>query len=152
MTDSSTTPCLWQAGNGISREAYPPLTEDLACDVAIVGGGFTGLWTALYLRQAAPELSIRVLEAAHCGHGASGRNGGWLMASLEGLHQFTDTGGRLPAELLTLIRGLIPEAFKQIERHSLQCDVSHGGALFSAARYPQQVHRAKSMLREQQRL
>jgi len=151
MTDSSTTPCLWQAGNGISREAYPPLTEDLACDVAIVGGGFTGLWTALYLRQAAPELSIRVLEAAHCGHGASGRNGGWLMASLEGLHQFADTDSRLPAELLTLIRGLIPEAFKQIERHSLQCDVSHGGALFSAARYSQQIHRAKSMLREQQR-
>lgn len=56
----------------------PPLPGDLACDVAIVGGGYTGLWTAYYLARQDPSLRIVVLEARHVGYGASGRNGGWL--------------------------------------------------------------------------
>ncbi|MYF11090.1 MAG: FAD-dependent oxidoreductase [Gammaproteobacteria bacterium] len=46
-------------------------------DVAIVGGGFTGLWTAYYLKCLEPSLDIAVLEAVTLGFGASGRNGGW---------------------------------------------------------------------------
>lgn len=53
-----------------------PLHGDLTVDVAIVGGGYTGLWTALRLRDAAPDLRIAVVEADFCGSGASGRNGG----------------------------------------------------------------------------
>jgi glycine/D-amino acid oxidase-like deaminating enzyme len=56
----------------------PPLPGDLTCDVAIVGGGYTGLWTAYYLARQDPSLRIVVLEARHVGYGASGRNGGWL--------------------------------------------------------------------------
>ena len=47
-------------------------------DVAIVGGGLTGLWTAYYLAEADPTLDVRVVEAEFAGFGASGRNGGWL--------------------------------------------------------------------------
>lgn len=54
----------------------PPLAGEHAVDVAIVGGGFTGLWTALALRERAPGLSVAVLEAHRCGSGASGKNGG----------------------------------------------------------------------------
>src|SRR6185436_1788260 len=46
-------------------------------DVVVVGGGYLGLWTAWQLRQLEPDLDVLVLEAALCGHGPSGRNGGF---------------------------------------------------------------------------
>ena len=57
-----------------------PLTGRVRADLAIVGGGFTGLWTAYYLKRLAPDLSVCVLEAGQVGFGASGRNGGWCSA------------------------------------------------------------------------
>jgi glycine/D-amino acid oxidase-like deaminating enzyme len=54
-----------------------PLAGDTSADVVIVGGGYLGLWTAWQLRQLEPELDVLVLEAAVCGHGPSGRNGGF---------------------------------------------------------------------------
>ena len=58
----------------------PPLERDLDVDVVIVGAGYTGLWTAYYLRRADPNVRIAVIEQAHVGFGASGRNGGWCSA------------------------------------------------------------------------
>ena len=55
----------------------PPLSGDTTADVVVVGGGYLGLWTAWQLRQLEPELDVLVLEAALCGHGPSGRNGGF---------------------------------------------------------------------------
>jgi glycine/D-amino acid oxidase-like deaminating enzyme len=55
------------------------LAGDVRCDVCIVGGGFTGLWTALQIRELEPSADIVVLEADVCGGGASGRNGGFAM-------------------------------------------------------------------------
>ena len=55
------------------------LNGDLEVDVAIVGGGFTGLWTAYYLKQLDPSRSVMVIERNHVGFGASGRNGGWAL-------------------------------------------------------------------------
>lgn len=56
----------------------PPLRGRVDCDVCIVGGGFTGLWTAYFLKQAEPALDIRVVEARHSGFGASGRADGFV--------------------------------------------------------------------------
>src|SRR6478752_4127360 len=58
----------------------PALSGSLDVDVAIVGGGFTGLWTAYYLHAVDPALRIAVLESEIAGFGASGRNGGWCSA------------------------------------------------------------------------
>ena len=58
------------------------LNGDLEVDVAIVGGGFTGLWTAYYLKQLDPSRSVMVIERNHVGFGASGRNGGWAVGEL----------------------------------------------------------------------
>src|ERR1700687_730760 len=58
------------------------LPGDVDVDVAIVGAGFTGLWTAYYLQQRDPGLRIAVVEAEIAGFGASGRNGGWCSALL----------------------------------------------------------------------
>jgi glycine/D-amino acid oxidase-like deaminating enzyme len=56
----------------------PPLVGEQTTEVAIVGGGYTGLWTALALREREPELRVTLLEAETCGAGPSGRNGGFL--------------------------------------------------------------------------
>ncbi|HKQ01517.1 MAG TPA: FAD-binding oxidoreductase, partial [Actinomycetes bacterium] len=58
----------------------PPLPGPVDVDVAIVGAGYTGLWTAYYLRRADPGIRIAVLEREVAGFGASGRNGGWCSA------------------------------------------------------------------------
>ena len=62
-----------------SAAAAPPLRGRARADVAIVGGGFTGLWTALHLKALEPALAVTLLEADICGGGASGRNGGFVM-------------------------------------------------------------------------
>src|SRR4051794_8530055 len=62
-----------------------PLNGSLATDVAIVGGGYTGLWTALALRDRLPSLSIALVEASLCGSGASGKNGGKVHGYWAGL-------------------------------------------------------------------
>ena len=58
----------------------PALDGDAEADVCIVGAGYTGLWTAFYLLQAQPDLSVLLVEAEIAGFGASGRNGGWCSA------------------------------------------------------------------------
>jgi glycine/D-amino acid oxidase-like deaminating enzyme len=65
------------AAGGEPDEA-PPLRGGLDVDVAVVGGGYTGLWTALALRERSPGVAVALLEAAACGEGPSGRNGGFL--------------------------------------------------------------------------
>jgi glycine/D-amino acid oxidase-like deaminating enzyme len=85
---------LWleQAGDLTPRD---PLPGPLDVDVAIVGAGFTGLWSAYYLRRADPSLRIAVLERDIAGHGASGRNGGWCYGHLNGsIERYAAEGGR----------------------------------------------------------
>ena len=65
----------------------PPLQGDKDVDVAIVGAGYTGLWTALYLARAEPSLKIAILEKEIAGFGASGRNGGWCSALFAAPHK-----------------------------------------------------------------
>ena len=72
---------FWHDGlGGDDLAPRPSLTGDLDVDVAIVGGGLTGLWTAWSLLQAAPDTRVVVLEREIAGFGASGRNGGWCSA------------------------------------------------------------------------
>lgn len=69
----------WLAEAGAVAPA-PALSEELEADVAIVGGGFTGLWTAWHLHRLAPQARVVLLEAETCGQGPSGRNGGFCNA------------------------------------------------------------------------
>jgi glycine/D-amino acid oxidase-like deaminating enzyme len=62
----------------------PGLPGDVDCDVAVVGAGFTGLWTAYYLKRLQPDLRIVVVEREIAGYGPSGRNGGWVSAGISG--------------------------------------------------------------------
>ncbi|MFL5928719.1 MAG: NAD(P)/FAD-dependent oxidoreductase [Gaiellaceae bacterium] len=72
----STVP--WWREEAPPDDPTPPLEETVDADVAVIGGGLTGLWTALELRRRRPSSRVVILEAARCGDGASGRNGGFL--------------------------------------------------------------------------
>ena len=71
---------LQQALDAEQAPACPPLQGDTHCDVCIVGGGYTGLWTALMLKAQNPQLDVLLIEADVCGAGASGRNGGCALS------------------------------------------------------------------------
>ncbi|MEK8174730.1 FAD-binding oxidoreductase [Streptomyces sp. M19] len=70
----------WQETEPVERR--PALRENLDCDVCIVGGGYTGLWTAYFLKEAEPALDIRVVEAKYSGYGASGRADGFATPTI----------------------------------------------------------------------
>src|ERR1051325_4688900 len=76
MSPTATTSVWWLDEAG-SEETAPPLEGHTEADVAVVGGGYTGLWTALALKEREPSLDVGVLEAEECGRGPSGRNGGF---------------------------------------------------------------------------
>jgi glycine/D-amino acid oxidase-like deaminating enzyme len=69
---------FWFADIGGLPARRASLSGNIDVDVAIVGAGYTGLWTALYLKKAQPSLRIAILEREFAGFGASGRNGGWV--------------------------------------------------------------------------
>jgi glycine/D-amino acid oxidase-like deaminating enzyme len=119
--------------------ARPALDQDLDLDVAIIGAGYTGLWTAYYLKRQAPELNIAIIEAQTAGFGASGRNGGWLMGNLLGedrlLAPLSPQQRRASYDLLHRIPD---EVEIVLEREGIDCDYRKGGVLYCAARYPEQ--------------
>jgi glycine/D-amino acid oxidase-like deaminating enzyme len=77
MADRHTARGFWLEEAG-EPSPLPPLEEDGEADVVVIGGGFTGLWTAWWIRDADPDARIVVLEAETCGGGPSGRNGGFV--------------------------------------------------------------------------
>ncbi|HEY0415142.1 MAG TPA: FAD-binding oxidoreductase [Gaiellaceae bacterium] len=84
----------WWQDEAPPDDELPPLEGSVDADVAVVGGGLTGLWTALELRRRDPSARVVVLEAARCGDGASGRNGGFLHGYWEALPRLVQLFGR----------------------------------------------------------
>jgi len=95
-------PAVFWLDDPQAPQPEPRLEGDTKCDLAIVGAGFTGLWSALLARQRHPALDIVVLEARRSAHAASGRNGGFCDASLT--HGFANGLSRFAGELDTLER------------------------------------------------
>jgi glycine/D-amino acid oxidase-like deaminating enzyme len=88
----STVP--WWQDEAPPDEVLPTLEGSIDADVAIVGGGFTGLWTALELKRRQPGAQVVLLEAERCGDGASGRNGGFLHGYWASLPRLVSALGR----------------------------------------------------------
>ena len=119
--------------------ARPALAEDLDVDVAIIGAGYTGLWTAYYLKLQAPGLKIAIIEAQTAGFGASGRNGGWLMGNLLGEDRLlADLSPVQRRASYDLLHNIPDEVEIVLEREGIACDYRKGGVLYCAARYPEQ--------------
>ncbi len=85
----------WIAEAG-APEPLPPLDGDVSADVVVVGGGYTGMWTAWHVLEAQPDARVVLLEAGRCGHGPSGRNGGFVSSldlSIPGLREDVGEAG-----------------------------------------------------------
>ncbi|WP_082574437.1 MULTISPECIES: NAD(P)/FAD-dependent oxidoreductase [unclassified Nocardioides] len=126
-----------------------PLDGDVEADVAIVGAGFTGLWTAHYLAEADPGLRIVVLEAETAGFGASGRNGGWCSALFPAsLPTLAGYAGRTAALAQhRAMRETVDEVVRAAAAESIEADVAQGGTI-ALARSRAQWSRAKAEVRE----
>jgi glycine/D-amino acid oxidase-like deaminating enzyme len=110
--------------------AREPLRGEMSCDLAVVGGGFGGLWAALLAKEANPGRSVVLIEGNRIGWAASGRNGGFCDASLT--HGAANGRERFPAEFATLQR-LGAENLDAIgataSRHGFDCEFERTGTL-----------------------
>jgi glycine/D-amino acid oxidase-like deaminating enzyme len=121
------------------------LPGDVDADVAIVGAGFTGLWTACHLALLDPRLRVVVLEREVAGHGASGRNGGWCSALFP--KSWTAVARRSGADAARALRRALVQAVDGVgrfcERHAIDAGYARGGTL-TLARSPAQVTRLRA--------
>jgi glycine/D-amino acid oxidase-like deaminating enzyme len=126
----------------------PALTKETSTDLLIIGAGFSGLWTALLAIEENPNREIIVLEAGDAATGATGRNGGFMDASIT--HGFSNGLSRWPNELPTLLAlGLqnIKEIEETLKRYNIDCDYIHTGDVDMATE-PHQIHEIKEELEE----
>ena len=134
---------LWLDGVVGDLTPLEQLAGDHTCDVAIVGAGFAGLWTAYYLKAADPSLRVTLIEAEIAGFGAAGRNGGFVSAGIAGSGaRYARAGGWdevLRAERETQ-RG-VDEIGRVISAEGIACGYQKEGALNLATTAPQ-VHRS----------
>lgn len=123
----------------------PELPGNLGADVAIVGAGYTGLWTAYYLKQAQPDLRVVIIEQRHVGYGASGRNGGWLTSAITGgREQYVKTHGRDAAERFQrAMNETVDEVIRVAAAEGIDADIKKGGE-FNVAYTPAQEARIRS--------
>ncbi|KOX03454.1 NAD(P)/FAD-dependent oxidoreductase [Streptomyces sp. NRRL B-3648] len=134
---------FWYADDGLPA-VREPLSGDASADVVIVGGGYTGLWTAYYLKKAAPFLRITVLEQKFCGYGASGRNGGWLYNGIAGRDRYAKLHGHEAAvRLQRAMNDTVAEVVAVAEAEGIDADVHRGGVL-EVATTPAQLARLKA--------
>ncbi|MFF0740717.1 NAD(P)/FAD-dependent oxidoreductase [Streptomyces sp. NPDC004111] len=133
----------WYADEGIPAPREP-LGGDTTADVCIVGGGYTGLWTAYYLKKAVPFLDITVLEAKFCGYGASGRNGGWLYNGIAGRDRYAALHGReAAARLQQAMNDTVGEVVDTAAAEGIDADIHRGGVL-EVAYTPAQLGRLRA--------
>lgn len=136
---------LWWSTLDRPVSPRPALQRHLDVDVAIVGGGFTGLWTARELKRREPNLRICVLEKSVCGFGASGRNGGWASALFplrndvivkrHGIDAFTHQR--------QLLQRSVPELGEAAKSDGIDAHFEQGGTL-TFARSELQAHRLRA--------
>ncbi|WP_405139051.1 NAD(P)/FAD-dependent oxidoreductase [Nocardia sp. NBC_01388] len=107
-----------------------PLTTATDADLAVIGGGYSGLWTALLAKERDPGLDVVLIESGLCGHAASGRNGGFCAASLT--HGLANGVDRFPDEiddLERLGRKNLDEIESAIRRYDIDCDFERTGEM-----------------------
>jgi glycine/D-amino acid oxidase-like deaminating enzyme len=147
----STTPSFWLDQLG-PRPSRPALAGDREADVCIVGGGFTGLWTAYELKRADPGLVVVVLEAHQLGFGASGRNGGWVLGKISGSADAWRArgGAHAPRAMVRAIQQTVEEIGAVVAVENIECDWKHGGTV-TVAQSDTQLARLRGVVEAERR-
>ena len=111
-----------------------PLTGDTTADVCIVGGGFTGLWTALHIHAEEPAAKIVIIERDICGGGASGRNGGFCMTwSSKAPLLHAQCGGQETVRLIEAAEEAVRSIGRFCADHGIDCEFRLDGWLWTAS-------------------
>ncbi len=141
---------FWYGDLGGIPAYRDPLDADTQCDVAIVGAGYTGLWTAYYLLKSDPSLRIVLLEREFAGFGASGRNGGWLSGEMgwSREHYAEKTGRQSVIDLQSAMWATVDEVIDVCAREGIDADIIKGGSLHVATTASQAV-RVREHVREE---
>lgn len=131
---------FWHRDIGVPARR-DPLPGSINADVAIIGGGLTGLWTAYYLTESLPDITVVVLEKEYVGFGASGRNGGWLSGEPAGqFDRYSKTHGRLKARALQrLMFAAIDEVLAVGSEDHIDADIEKDGLIHVATNHAQQA-------------
>ncbi|WP_204030047.1 NAD(P)/FAD-dependent oxidoreductase [Sinosporangium siamense] len=130
----------------------PPLEGDTDADIVIVGAGYTGLWTAYYLRKLDPTRNVLVVEAGHAGWGASGRNGGWCSAELPvGIGTLASKYGRSQALAMRQAgREAVNEIGRVIAEEDIECGWRKDGTIWLARNEPQRARLMAKLAEERE--
>ena len=144
-------PSIEQASYWLARRREytpsPSLQGDARADIVIVGGGFTGLWTSIFLKELAPEAEVALLEQATLGYGGSGRNAGQVSGSIDHSHKLAiahfgkDEARRMARIGLQNLDGLA----QFIRKRGIACDFQRVGQL-SVALTPAHVNDARNLV------
>ncbi|MFI1400303.1 NAD(P)/FAD-dependent oxidoreductase [Streptomyces sp. NPDC020681] len=149
---SDAQPVAFWLDDPAKPDPLPALTGDERCDLLVVGGGYSGLWTALLAKERDPEWDVVLIEGREVGWAASGRNGGFCAASLT--HGLGNGLARWPGELAKLEelgdRNL--DAIEAaVKRYAIDCDFERTGEI-DVATEPYQLEELREMYEEAERL
>ena len=122
---------FWLQTSGDDLTPRPPLRQSIDVDVAILGGGYTGLWTAYYLLCGDPGLNVAIVEKEIVGFGASGRNGGWCSSKFPvSPTMLEERYGREKARsLLLAMNDTVAEVSRVCQREGIDAHFHKGGIL-----------------------
>jgi glycine/D-amino acid oxidase-like deaminating enzyme len=144
---------FWMETAGEDLTPRPALTNSCEVDVAILGGGYSGLWTAYYLLQANPDLRMAILEREIIGFGASGRNGGWCSSRFPVTPSMLEKryGATAARELLLALYATVDEVGRVCAEEGIEASFRKGGIL-SLARGTHQLPLIQASFAVYQRL
>jgi glycine/D-amino acid oxidase-like deaminating enzyme len=130
---------FWYADIGGLPQKRPGLPGDRAADICIIGAGYTGLWTAYYLKKADPGLDIVVVEREFAGFGASGRNGGWLSGAFGwSREKYLRTSSRgAVIDMQRAMAGTVDEVIRVAEAEGIDADIRRADNITVATNAPQ---------------
>ncbi len=131
---------FWYADIGGLPARRAALDGDSEAQVCIIGAGYSGLWTAYYLKQAQPDLDVLIVEKEFAGFGASGRNGGWLTGGFAWNHErYAATSS--PAAVRAMVAamgGTVDEVIRVAEAEGIEADILRTDELMVAVNAGQQ--------------
>jgi gamma-glutamylputrescine oxidase len=129
----------------------PPLTGDITVDVAVLGGGFTGLSAAYYIRSISPNKRVAVFEAKGCGNGASGRNGAMVLTMTADRYMHFSSAPAIDKKIYDLTAENIRKLTELSAATGIDCELETNGALQVLAN-SEDVREAREYVRQAQSL